>query len=69
MSNSEAERYALDRLANLTRELAACLTPQTLAAVVVEIAASHNRPIGADLKQFANRLDKQWQVLYDEVPA
>ena len=69
MSNSEAERYALDRIANLTRELAACLTPQTLAAVVGEIDENCNRPVGGDLQTFARRLDKQWQVLYDEVPA
>ena len=63
------ERYALDRLEDLTRELAACLTPETLAAVVMEIATSYNRPIGVDLMRFANRLADQCKVLIGEVPA
>ena len=63
------ERYALDSIEGMTRELAACLTPHTLTAVVVDIATSHNRSIGADVKTFANRLADQCKALTGEVPA
>ena len=66
MSPSEAERYAERRIADLTREIAACLTPETLAAVVDEVAENCNRPIAADLQTFARRLACEYGVLVEE---
>ena len=55
--------YALHRIEQLTAEIAGCLTPATLRAVIDDITDNHTKPVQADLKRFARDMQRQLAVL------
>jgi len=59
----DAERYADDRIADLTRSLAACLTPDTLDSLIHDISVDSPHPIPEDLQQFVFRMTMQRKTL------
>jgi len=59
----EAERYARQRIQDLTQAIAGCLTPDTLARVVEEITENASHPVAEDLADFATMMSLQRDVL------
>jgi len=62
---TDAERYAINRLDNMTKALAGCLTPDTLRQVIDDIDANQPYPVAEDLARFANRMATQLSTLID----
>ena len=56
---NQAEQYAAERVEDLTKEIAGCLTPATLTAIIDDIEDNHTTPILVSLKRFAERLTAQ----------
>ena len=63
MFGVDAEHYANQRIADLTKAIAGCLTPDTLDAVGSDITDNATRPVLADLATFGKRLLAQREVL------
>ena len=59
----ECEQYADERIEHLTKQIAGCLTPTTLMAVVRDIIADHPRPISKELTKFCRQMAMQVEVL------
>ncbi len=63
ISTDDAERYAKTRLAELTRHVAACMTPTTLGAMVDDFGNHPPHPMPADLPAFFAAMERQREVL------
>ena len=62
---SDAERYAINRIEDLTKAIAGCLTPATLRDVIDDIDANTPYPVPEDLARFASRMATQLSTLAD----
>jgi hypothetical protein len=62
---NDAERYARNRLADMTKVLAGCLTPTTLEALVQDVQANVGHPVPEDVATFVSRMIEQRGTLVD----
>ena len=62
---NDAERYAINRIEDLTKAIAGCLTPATLRDVIDDIGANTPYPVPEDLARFASRMATQLSTLAD----
>ena len=58
-----AERHAKERVENLTKTIAGCLTPMTLQLVIDEIEDNTPEPVPEDLARFVDRMAVQLDSL------
>jgi mannosyltransferase OCH1-like enzyme len=64
-----AERYAEERIAELTKTIAGALGPLALKEIIVDITDNLPQPIAADVVTFARRMAKQLATLIGNSPA
>ena len=62
---TDAELYAINRMEDLIRAVAGCLTSDTLQQVLDDIEDYRSTPIPEDLARFASRMSEQLATLTD----
>ena len=63
LADWEIKKYAQDRINDLTRAIAGCLTPTTLEALQSDLTDNANHPVSRDFTDFAAAMAKQQATL------